>query len=62
MPNREDFGWFKQQFHSKIEAAIQNTPLNVTACVLRRSNPLTNEKAVSIPFLICSFKNLIQGS
>jgi len=26
MPNTEDMRWFKQQFHEKINAALEGTP------------------------------------
>jgi hypothetical protein len=29
MPNKDDIAWFKQQFRSKIEAAIQGTPFSL---------------------------------
>src|SRR5256885_11458751 len=29
MPNKEDIRWFKQQFQSEIEQAVQGTPFSV---------------------------------
>jgi hypothetical protein len=29
MPNTEDMRWFKQQFHEKINAALEGTPYSL---------------------------------